>query len=187
MATTADFRNGFTFKMDGDIWQIIDFQHVKMGRGGAIVRTKLKNLRTNRVLDKTFRSGEKVDDVMVERRSMQFLYKSGDDFVFMDNETYEQTNVSSEMIGDAAKFLREGEVIDIAYHGSEPVYVELPITVELTVTETEPGIKGDTVSGGGKPATLETGAVVTVPLFINVGDRIKVDTRTGEYIERAKS
>lgn len=187
MATTADFRNGFTFKLDGEIWAIVEFQHVKMGRGGAIVRTKIKNLRTNRVLDKTFRSGEKVDDVMVERRQMQYLYRSGDDFVFMDNQTYDQTNVSAEMIGDAAKYLREGETIEIAYHGSEPVYAELPIAVELEVTRTEPGVKGDTVSGGGKPAELETGAVVTVPFFINEGDRIKVDTRTGEYLERVKS
>ncbi len=187
MATTADFRNGFTFKMDGDIWQIIEFQHVKMGRGGAIVRTKLKNLRTGRVLDKTFRSGEKVEDVLVEKRPMQFLYKSGDDYIFMDNETYEQSTISKEMVGEAAKYLREGEVIEIAYSGNQPVYLELPTAVELTVTHTEPGIKGDTVSGGGKPATLETGAVVTVPLFINEGDVIKIDTRTGEYIERVKA
>ena len=187
MATTADFRNGFTFRMDGDIWQIVEFQHVKMGRGGAIVRTKLKNLRTGRVLDKTFRSGEKVDDVMVERRPMQYLYRQGDDFVFMDNETYDQVNVPKDLVGDAEKFLREGEVVEIAYSEDKPVYLELPVAVELTVTQTEPGIKGDTVSGGGKPATLETGAVVTVPLFINEGDVIKVDTRTGEYIERAKS
>ncbi len=187
MATTADFRNGFTFKMDGDIWQIVEFQHVKMGRGGAIVRTKLKNLKTGRVLDKTFRSGEKVEDVMVERRPMQFLYRSGEDFVFMDNETYDQVNVSKALVGDAEKFLREGEVVEIGYSENQPVYLEMPVAVTLRVTQTDPGIKGDTASGGGKPATLETGAVVTVPLFINEGDMVKVDTRTGAYIERVKS
>ena len=187
MATTADFRSGFTFKMDGAIWSIVEFQHVKIGRGGAIVRTKLKNLQTGRVLEKTFRSGEKVEDVMVERRKMQYLYRSGEDYVFMDNETFEQVNVPSALLGDGVKFLKEGQVIEIAYHGSEPVYAELPIAVELAVTQTDPGFKGDTVSSGGKPATLETGAVVSVPFFIREGDLIKVDTRTGEYIERVKS
>ncbi len=187
MASTADFRSGFTFRMDGEIWAIQDFQHVKMGRGGAIVRTKIKNLRSGRVLEKTFRSGEKVEDVMVQRKKMQFLYRSDDEFHFMDNETFEQTYVPGSLIGDAEKYLREGEIIDIAYDGDTPVYIELPVAVELTVTQTDPGFKGDTAAGGGKPATLETGAVVTVPFFISEGDKIKVDTRTGAYLERVKS
>lgn len=187
MASTADFRNGLTIKMDGDIWSILEFQHVKMGRGGAIVRTKLKNLKTNRVLEKTFRGGEKVEDVMVERKPMQFLYKDGENFVFMDNQTYDQVIIPGAMIGDSEKFLKEGEVVDIAFHESDPVYAELPITVELKITQTDPGLKGDTASGGGKPATLETGAVVSVPLFLAEGDVIKVDTRSGQYLERIKS
>ncbi len=187
MASTADFRNGFTLRIDGAIWSILEFQHVKMGRGGAIVRTKMKNLSTGRVLEKTFRSGEKVKDVMVERKKMQYLYRDGDDYVCMDNETYDQINVQPAMVGDASKFLKEGESIDIAFDGATPVYAELPITVELKIAQTDPGLKGDTASGGGKPATLETGAVVTVPLFISEGEVIKVDTRTGAYIERVKS
>jgi elongation factor P len=187
MASTADFRNGFTFKIEGDIWSILEFQHVKMGRAGAIVRTKIKNLKTGRVLDKTFRSGEKVDDVMVQRKPMQFLYKDSDNFVFMDQETYEQLYVSSAIVGNGEKFLKEGEVVSIALHDETPVYMEMPVAVELQITQTDPGLKGDTASGGGKPATLETGAVVSVPLFLSEGDVIKVDTRSGAYLERAKS
>ena len=187
MASTADFRSGSTFKVDGDIWSILEFQHVKMGRGGAIVRTKIKNLQTGRVLEKTFRSGEKVDDVMVVRKPMQFLYKDGEDFVFMDQETYDQLNVMPAVVGDASKFLKEGEIISIAMHDEKPVYIEMPVAVTLKITQTDPGLKGDTASGGGKPATLETGAVVNVPLFLSEGDIVKVDTRTGEYLERAKS
>lgn len=187
MATTAEFRGGFTFKMDGDIWSILDFQHVKMGRGGAIVRTRLKNLQTGRVLEKTFRSGEKVDDVMVVKKPMQYLYKDGDNFVFMDQETYEQLHVSPAIVGASAKFLKEGETTSLALHDEKPVYLEMPVAVELRITQTDPGLKGDTASGGGKPATLETGAVVNVPLFLSEGDVIKVDTRSGEYMERAKS
>jgi elongation factor P len=187
MASTADFRSGFTFNMDGDIWSILEFQHVKMGRGGAIVRTRIKNLQTGRVLDKTFRGGEKVDEVMVLRKPMQFLYKDSQHFVFMDQETYEQLNVSAAIVGDAQKFLKEGEVVSIALHEENPVYLEMPVAVELKITQTDPGVKGDTASGGGKPATVETGAVVTVPLFLSDGDMIKVDTRSGEYLERVKS
>ncbi|KAA3663328.1 MAG: elongation factor P [Calditrichaeota bacterium] len=187
MASTADFRTGFTFELDGGVWSIIDFQHVKMGRGGAICRTKLKNVKTGRVLEKTFRSGEKVKDVMVMRHKMQFLYRSGEAFVFMDNETYEQLEISDELVGDAEKFMKEGDVVDIMQVESEPVALELPISVELKITQTDPGLKGDTASGGGKPATLETGAVVTVPLFLSEGEVIRVDTRTGAYIERVKS
>lgn len=187
MASTAEFRSGFTFKMDGELWSILEFQHVKMGRGGAIVRTRIKNLKTGRVLDKTFRSGEKVEDVVIERRKMQFLYRADEDFIFMDIQTFEQTHVSAALIGEAARYLREGETIEIAYHEKDPIYAELPASVVLEVTATEPGLKGDTVSGSGKPATLETGAAVNVPIFINVGDKIKVDTRTGSYLERVKA
>lgn len=187
MASTADFRSGFTFKMDNELWSILEFQHVKMGRGGAIVRTRLKNLKTGRVLDKTFRSGEKVEDVMVQRKPMQYLYRDAGSFVFMDQETYEQLNVSPEVVGTAEKYLKEGEIVSIALHEETPVYLELPVAVELKIVQTDPGLKGDTASGGGKPATLETGAVVTVPLFLSEGDVIKVDTRTGEYLERVKS
>lgn len=187
MASTADFRNGFTFKLDGDIWAIMEFQHVKMGRGGAIVRTKIRNLKTGRVLERTFRSGEKVDDVMVERKEMQYLYRDGEHFVFMDNQTYDQVHIDGDMLGDAQKFLKEGQNVQIAFHDSEAVYVELPTAVALAIAETDPGLKGDTASGGGKPATLETGAVVSVPLFLNIGDIVKVDTRSGAYLERVKS
>ncbi|KAA3612628.1 MAG: elongation factor P [Calditrichaeota bacterium] len=187
MASTADFRTGFTFEMDGGVWSIIDFQHVKMARGGAIYRTKIKNIKTGRVQEKTFRSGEKVQDVMVMRHKMQFLYRSDDNFVFMDNESYEQIEVSSDLVGDADKFMKEGDTVDILQVHSDPVSLELPISVELQITQTDPGLKGDTASGGGKPATLETGAVVTVPLFISEGEMIRVDTRTGAYIERVKS
>lgn len=187
MASTADFRSGFTFKLDGDIWSILEFQHVKMGRGGAIVRTRIRNLQTGRVLDKTFRGGEKVDDVMVLRKPMQFLYKDSENFVFMDQETYEQLNVSSAIVGDAQKYLKEGEIVSIALNEEKPIYLEMPVAVVLKITKTDPGLKGDTASGGGKPATVETGAVVTVPLFLSEGDVIKVDTRSGAYLERVKS
>ncbi|MCA9732813.1 MAG: elongation factor P [Deferribacteres bacterium] len=187
MASTADFRTGFTFELDGGIWSIMDFQHVKMGRGGAICRTKLRNLKTGRVLEKTFRSGEKVNDVMVMRHKMQFLYRSEDVFVFMDNESFEQMEIAANLVDEAEKYMKEGDTVDVLIVQSEPVSLELPTSVELTITQTDPGLKGDTASGGGKPATLETGAVVTVPLFLSEGEKIRVDTRTGAYIERVKS
>ena len=186
MATTSDFRNGMTLVLDGEIWTIVEFQHVNPGKGGAFVRTKLKNLQTGRVIDRTFRSGEKVEDVRVERKSMQYLYQSEGHYVFMDNETYEQVSISDDMIGDKKLFLKEGQVVDVLFDGETPVGVELPFFVELAVTKTEPGVRGDTASGGSKPATLETGAVIQVPLFIEEGDILKVDTRTGEYIERVR-
>lgn len=187
MASTADFRSGFTFKIDGDLWSVVEFQHVKMGRGGALVRTKLKNLQTNRVLEKTFRSGEKVDEVMVQRKPMQYLYKDSEAFVFMDQETYDQLSVSPAIVGDAQKFLKEGEIVSIALHEENPVYLDMPVAVELKIKKTDPGLKGDTASGGGKPAILETGAVVSVPLFLSEGDIVKIDTRNGAYLERVKS
>ncbi len=186
MATTSDFRNGLTILLDGEIWTIVEFLHVNPGKGTAFVRTKLKNLKTGRVIDRTFRSGEKVEDVRIERKTMQYLYQSEGQYVFMDTETYEQVPISEEMLGDKRLFLKEGQEVEVLFHGDTPVGVELPFFVELAVAKTEPGVRGDTASGGSKPATLETGAVIQVPLFINEGDILKVDTRTGEYIERVR-
>ncbi|NOZ57515.1 MAG: elongation factor P [Calditrichaeota bacterium] len=186
MATTSDFRNGLTILLDGEIWTIVEFLHVNPGKGTAFVRTKLKNLKTGRVIDRTFRSGEKVEDVRIERKTMQYLYQSEGQYVFMDTETYEQVPISEEMLGDKRLFLKEGQEVEVLFHGETPVGVELPFFVELAVAKTEPGVRGDTASGGSKPATLETGAVIQVPLFINEGDILKVDTRTGEYIERVR-
>lgn len=186
MATTSDFRNGLTILLDGEIWTIVEFLHVNPGKGTAFVRTKLKNLQTGRVIDRTFRSGEKVEDVRIERKTMQYLYQSEGQYVFMDTETYEQVPISEEMLGDKRLFLKEGQEVEVLFHGEKPVGVELPFFVELAVAKTEPGVRGDTASGGSKPATLETGAVIQVPLFINEGDVLKVDTRTGEYIERVR-
>jgi elongation factor P len=186
MYSTADFKKGLKVEIDGAPYVIVDFLHVKPGKGGAFVRTKLKNLVTGRVLDQTFRSGEKVKRPDLVEREMQYLYRDADDFVMMDNETYEQVTITAEQMGEAALFLTENLTVKVLFFNRQPVAVELPLAVELTVTETEPGVKGDTASGGSKPATLETGAIVQVPLFINEGDRVRVDTRTGAYLERAK-
>ncbi len=186
MYSTAEFRKGLKVEIDGSPYVIVDFQHVKPGKGGAFVRTKLKNLVTGRVLDQTFRSGEKVKKPDLAEREMQYLYRDGDDFIMMDNETYEQLAITPEQMGEAALFLTENLNVKVLFFNKQPVAVELPHSVELTVTETEPGVKGDTASGGSKPATLETGAVIQVPLFISEGDRVRVDTRTGSYLERAK-
>lgn len=186
MYSTADFKKGLKIELDGQPFVIIDFLHVKPGKGGAFVRTKLKNLVTGRVLDQTFRSGERVKKPDLEEREMQYLYRDGEDFVMMDNETYEQLTLTPEQMGEAALFLPENLTVKVLFFNKQPVAVELPLAVELTVIETEPGVRGDTASGGSKPATLETGAVIQVPLFINVGDRVRVDTRTGTYLERAK-
>ncbi len=186
MATTSDFRNGMTIMLDGEIWIIVEFLHVNPGKGSAFVRTKLKNLKTGRVIDRTFRSGERVEDVRVERKQMQYLYQSEGQYVFMDNETYEQVALGEDLIGDKKQFLKEGQQVEVLFNGDIPVGIELPIFVELAVAKTEPGVRGDTASGGSKPATLETGAVIQVPLFIEEGDVLKVDTRTGEYIERVR-
>ncbi|MFM8973442.1 MAG: elongation factor P, partial [Actinomycetota bacterium] len=164
---------------------ILDFQHVKPGKGGAFVRTKLKNHRTGAVLDRTFRADEKVPLATIDKREMQFLYREGDDYFFMDNETYDQIQVASASIGSAVDYLREGDTAILPMYGSEIIGVDLPASVELEVRETEPGIQGDRVSGARKPATLETGLVVQVPLFVEIGERIKVDTRSGEYLSRA--
>ena len=187
MADTSDFRNGLIIKFKNDLYSIVEFQHVKPGKGGAFVRSTLKNLRNGKVLDNTFRAGEKVDIVRVERRKYQYLYRDGEFLVCMDNETYEQINVSASLIGDGSEFLKESLELDILFDGTEIINVEIPIFIELKVIETEPGFKGDTATGAVKPAKLETGASVNVPLFINVNDIIKVDTRTGGYSERVKS
>lgn len=186
MYSTADLKKGVKIEMDGTPYIIVDFLHVKPGKGGAFVRTKLKNLVTGKVLDQTFRSGEKVKRPDLVEREMQFLYREGDNFYMMDNETYEQLALTAEQLGDAVLFLIENLDVKVLLFNQQPVAVELPTFVELGVAQTEPGLKGDTASGGSKPATLESGAVIQVPLFINEGDRVKVDTRTGSYIERAK-
>ena len=187
MADTSDFRNGLIIKFKNDLYSIVEFQHVKPGKGGAFVRSTLKNLRNGKVLDNTFRAGEKVDIVRVERRKYQYLYRDSDFLVCMDNETFEQINVQASLIGEGAEFLKESLELDILFDGSEIINVEIPIFIELKVIETEPGFKGDTATGAMKPAKLETGATVNVPLFINVDDIIKVDTRTGGYSERVKT
>jgi len=184
MASTADFRNGFTFQMDGDLYTIVEFQHVKPGKGGAFVRTKLKNVRTKAVIERTYRSGEKVDEVRLERRPFEYLYKDGDQSVFMDSETYDQIHIDDDLIGDAYKFLTENMVCGILFHGDTPIEVEIPTFVELEIVHTEPGFKGNTASNTTKPATMSTGAIVNVPLFVEIGTVIKIDTRTGTYIER---
>jgi elongation factor P len=185
MISTADFRNGMTIEMDGTLYNIVYFQHVKPGKGGAFVRTKLKNMKTGAVIDKTFRAGEKVELAILDKRSMQYLYHEGGNLIFMDMETYEQMPISGEVVAEAEDFLKEGITVDISLYEGKPVGVEPPVFVELEVTETTPGVKGDTASGGSKPATLETGLVVNVPLFVETGNVIKVDSRSGEYVERA--
>ncbi len=186
MASTADFRNGMVIELDGVLMQIVDFQHVKPGKGGAFVRTKLRKVMTGAVLDKTFRAGEKVDEVRLENRTMQYLYPDGDLYYFMDNETFEQFPVSKDVIGDQVLYLKENIEVNGLFREDSLLIVELPFFVNLKVVDTDPGIKGDTVSGGSKPAKLESGAMVNVPLFIEVGDILKVDRRINEYLERAK-
>lgn len=184
MASTADFRNGFTFREGNDLFSIVEFQHVKPGKGGAFVRTKLRNVRTKAVIERTYRSGEKVDEIRLERRYFEFLYKDGEQYVFMDSETYDQIHIDGGLIGDSRRFLSENMVCGILFHGEIPIEVELPTFVELEIVETEPGFRGNTATNVMKPATMTTGAVVNVPLFIEAGAVIKIDTRTGDYIER---
>ena len=185
MADTTDFRNGFTMLIDGTIFSIAEFQHVKPGKGSAFVRTKLKNMKTGAVLDRTFRSGDKVDEVRLEKREMQYLYAEGDLYYFMDLDNYEQSPVDKAVLGTTAGLLKESENAFLLIAREEVIGVDLPNFVFLEVTHTEPGIKGDTATGAVKPATLETGYVVQVPLFVNQGDKLKIDTRTGDYVERA--
>lgn len=184
MADTSDFRNGFTMVIDGTIFSIAEFQHVKPGKGGAFVRTKLRNVQTGAVIDRTFRSGDKVENIRLEKREMQYLYSDGDLYHFMDMETYEQLGIASDILGDCANLLKENESAFMLMAENKPITAELPNFVNLEITHTEPGIKGDTATGAVKPATLETGAVVMVPLFVNQGDTLKIDTRTGDYVER---
>ena len=183
--STNDLKNGMTLDLAEGLFTVVEFQHVKPGKGGAFVRTKLKNLRTGAVVDRTYRADEKLEQAIIDKREMQFLYRDGEDYVFMDSTSYEQLQVPRTALGDAASYLKEGNVVHLQMHGSDIVGVDLPAAVELTVAETEPGIQGDRVSGARKPATLETGLVVQVPLFVNPGDTIRVDTRTGEYLTRA--
>lgn len=183
---TSNFRNGLSILLDSDIFTIVEFQHVKPGKGGAFVRTKLKNVKTGGTIDKTFRAGEKMEQAVLERKPMQYIYQQDDEYFLMDLETFEQTPVRKEMIGAPVKYLKENEQVTVMTHEEKIIGVELPFTVELEVVETDPGVRGDTASGGSKPAKLETGAVIQVPFFVNVGDRLKVDTRTDAYLERAK-
>ncbi|HEV8649452.1 MAG TPA: elongation factor P [Actinomycetes bacterium] len=186
MPTTNDLKNGMTLNIDGNLMNVVEFQHVKPGKGGAFVRTKLKNVRTGRVLDKTFRAAEPVEVAILEKRAMQYLYRDETGFHFMDTETYEQSAVEAGAVGDAANWMVDGSTPYVTFYEGSAIGVELPASVELAVTGTEPGIKGDRVSGATKPATVETGSVVQVPLFVETGDRIKVDTRSGAYLTRVQ-
>ncbi|TQN31998.1 translation elongation factor P (EF-P) [Haloactinospora alba] len=185
VATTNDLKNGTTLKLDGgELWNVVEFQHVKPGKGGAFVRTKLKNVTSGKVVDKTFNAGAKVEFANVDRREMQYLYNDGESFVFMDAETYDQIIVPDQVVGKNADFMMESATVTVAMHEGEPLYVELPPSIEVTITETAPGVQGDRSTGGTKSATVETGATVQVPLFIGNGERIKVDTRSGDYLGR---
>jgi elongation factor P len=187
MASTSDFKNGLVLNIDGQLWQITEFQHVKPGKGPAFVRTTLKNVLSGKVVDKTFNAGVKVEVETVDKRDMTYLYKDGADFVFMDGETYDQIHVSGDVVGDAANYLLENQEAMVAQNNGAVLYIELPASVELVVSHTEPGLQGDRSTGGTKPATLETGAEIAVPLFLNTGDKIKVDTRDGRYLGRVNS
>ncbi len=187
MATTADFKNGLVLNIDGQLWTITEFQHVKPGKGPAFVRTKLKNVLTGKVVDKTYNAGVKVETATVDRRDATYLYRDGADFVFMDSEDFEQHPLPESLVGDAANFLLESMPVQIAFNEGAPLYLELPVTVEVLVASTEPGLQGDRSNAGTKPATLETGAEIQVPLFINTGDKLKVDTRDGSYVGRVNA
>jgi elongation factor P len=184
MASTADFRNGFTFTEEGTLFSIIEFQHVKPGKGGAFVRTKLRNVKTKQVIEKTFRAGEKVDEVRLERKTFEYLYNEGGLYTFMDVDNYDQIQVDGSLIGDNVRFMKENTSCEILFHGDIPIEAVIPTFVELEVVETEPGFKGNTAQNATKPAILSTGAEVQVPLFIEAGSIIKIDTRTGQYLER---
>lgn len=183
--TTNDLKNGMTLELDDGLFQIVDFQHVKPGKGHAFVRTNLRNVRAGGTVERTFRAGEKVERATIDKREMNFLYKDGDDYVFMDNETYEQINVSPEALGDTGNYIVDGSTAVLLMFGSEIVGTDMAASVELIIAQTEPGLQGDRSSGGTKPATLETGLVIQVPLFIETGERVKIDTRSGEYLSRA--
>ncbi len=184
MATTNDLKNGMVLNIDGQLWTVVEFQHVKPGKGPAFVRTKLKNVLSGKVVDKTFNAGISVETANVDKRDMQYLYRDGDDWVFMDTETYDQYTLSNAVVGDSAQWMLENQEGIVAIHDGAPLYLELPASVELTITYTEPGLQGDRSSAGTKPATLETGAEIKVPLFLETGTKVKVDTRDGSYLGR---
>ncbi len=184
--STAEFRNGLKIELDGEPYVIVEFQHVKPGKGGAFVRTKFKSLKTGNVIDRTFRSGEKIDVPELEEKKMQYLYAADKDRVFMDTSSYEQISLDEKQLGDSIQYLKENMEIKVLYHKGQPINIEIPMFVELKIVQTEPCVRGDTASGGSKPATLETGSVVKVPFYLNEGDTIKIDTRTGTFIERVK-
>jgi len=184
MATTNDIKNGSVLNLDGQLWNVVEFQHVKPGKGGAFVRTKIKNVTSGKVVDRTFNAGTKIDFATVDRRDFSYLYRDGDGFVFMDTTDYEQVTVPASIVGDAANYMLEGQNVTIATHDGEPLYIELPASVVLEVTYTEPGLQGDRSSAGTKPATLETGYEIQVPLFLEQGTKVKVDTRDGSYLGR---
>ncbi|HEX7003397.1 MAG TPA: elongation factor P [Trueperaceae bacterium] len=185
MISVTDLRNGTKVEMDGGLWECLEYQHQKIGRGGAKVVAKFRNLDTGAIVERTFNSGEKLQDIFIDYRTMQYLYSDGDTYTFMDTETYEQPTLSRQQIGDGARYLTENLEVTVDYYQGRPLKVTLPNVVELAIVETDPGMKGDTVSGGSKPAKVESGATVQVPLFIDQGERIRVDTRTGEYLGRA--
>ncbi|UBI01239.1 elongation factor P [Corynebacterium freneyi] len=187
MANTSDFKNGLVLKIDNKLQQIVEFQHVKPGKGPAFVRTKLKDVVSGKVTDKTFNAGVKVDTATVDRRDMTFLYRDGEDYVLMDEKTYDQINLAPHLLGDPARFLLENTTVQVSFHEGEPLFAELPVSVDLTVAQTDPGLQGDRSTGGTKPATLETGAEVQVPLFIETGDVLKIDTRDGSYLSRVNN
>ena len=184
MASTNDLKNGLVLNLEGQLWSVVEFQHVKPGKGPAFVRTKLKNVLSGKVVDKTFNAGVKVETANVDKRTMQYLYNDGTDYVFMDGDTYDQISVSPETVGDAAKFMLENQDAIVARHDGNVLFIELPPSVVLEIQYTEPGLQGDRSTGGTKPATLETGAEIAVPLFLNTGDKVKVDTRDGSYLSR---
>lgn len=186
MPSTSDFRPGLVIRYNNELWTVVEFQHVNPGNWRAFVRTRLKNLKSGKVIENRFRAGEAIEIIRIERKQFQFLYRDGSGYVFMDQETYDQMTIPEEVIGDGAQFLKDGEVVDILFNGNDITGIELPITVALKVVETVPGVRGDTATAGTKPARVETGANVNVPLFINEGDVLKIDTRTGSYIERVK-
>jgi elongation factor P len=184
LISTNDLRTGVTVEIDGDVYMVVDFQHVKPGKGAAFVRTKIKNIKTGQVFERTFRAGEKLNRAIIERKTMQYLYSEGDIYHFMDTQTFEQIAINKDQIGESINYLKENIEVMVMFYEGISIGIEMPTFVELEVSQTEPGFKGDTATGGSKPATLETGAIVQVPLFINIGDIIRVDTRTGEYLSR---
>lgn len=185
MATTNDLKNGMTLDIEGQLWTVVEFQHVKPGKGGAFVRTKLRQVLTGKVVDKTFNAGVKIETATVDKREMQYLYRDGDSWVFMDQTSYDQIPISNAVVGDAADYMLENQEVIVALHEGEPLFIEMPANVELVISYTEPGLQGDRSSGGTKPAKLETGAEIQVPLFIEIGEKVRVDTRDGSYLGRA--